>query len=79
MAVPLIATYNDVHVPEGLGTELNHRYVHTKNDSENVNACKSNALSVLKKRFCLFDCLEPHEQFFIYLTAVTSKGDRAAK
>jgi hypothetical protein len=27
---------------------------------------------------CLFVCLQPHEQFFSYLAAVTITGDRAA-
>jgi hypothetical protein len=27
---------------------------------------------------CLFDCFEPHRQFFRYLAAVTITGDRAA-
>jgi hypothetical protein len=26
----------------------------------------------------MFDCFEPHEQFFSYLAAVTIAGDRAA-
>jgi hypothetical protein len=28
---------------------------------------------------CLFDCLQPPEQFFSYPAAVTITGDRAAK
>jgi hypothetical protein len=27
---------------------------------------------------CLFDCIEPHEQFYSYLAVVTITGDRAA-